>query len=481
MLPRVIAIDDDEMFLTAIKTLFSEKQIPLATFTDPEKAMNAIEQAKTEGTPFRMAIVDFDLSTRPARGDSLPLSCSTGDEVVRTIKSIDPRMHTVILSACVSQKEAALCTSAGADHIYQKQKSKEVILLIAEVASLKIKHGKLADEEKEANSEWIQKILNLRGCSAALANVANEVYRYAATSENVLITGQSGVGKEQVACAIHTNSPRKANRFIAINCGAIPKDLVESELFGHTKGSFSGADRNREGKFAAANSGTIFLDEIGEMPLDLQVKLLRTLQEKEVVPVGSNTPIKIDVRVVAATNRSLQDEVRKERFREDLYYRLNILPINVPSLSERRDDIEPITRFIVEHKNQETGLQKHITDDAIEVLKSRAWSGNVRELSGAIRKAYTLADEVIDRFSFADLLAKDDVSLSINNIEKPDEFPTYREFIEKNRDHLERVYFEKAMVLADGKRAEAARLVDLPYTTYIRKRRNLGLVSDLSA
>ena len=415
-----------------------------------------------------MAIVDFDMPTK-------------GSEVVRAIKNIDPRMHTVILSGCVSQEEAALCTAAGADHIYYKQKSKETVLLIAEVASLRIKHNKLSDEEKEANSEWIQKILQLRGCSAALANVANEVHKYATASENVLITGQSGVGKEQVARAVHHNSPRRDEKFIAINCGAIPKELVESELFGHTKGSFSGADKNREGKFAAADEGTIFLDEIGEMPMSMQVKLLRALQEKEIVPVGSNTPINIDVRVVAATNRNLLDEVRRGNFRQDLYYRLNILPINVPSLSERRDDIELIAKFIVEQKNQETSQQKSIACDALELLKSRAWSGNVRELRGEICKAYTLADKVIDSFSFANLLEHDDVSLSINSIEQPDEFPTYKEFITKTRDHLERIYLEKALVLADGKRAEAARLVDLPYTTYIYKRRSLGLVSDLSA
>lgn len=467
MNPRVIAIDDDEMFLTATRTLFSERQIPLATFTDPEQALRAIEQAKADNTPFRMAIVDFDMPIK-------------GDEVVRAIKRIDPMMHTVILSACLSHEESVLCISAGSDHIYLKQKSTEVILLISEITSLRIKYGKLSNDEQEANNRWIQKILNLRGYSSVLANVATEVYKYAKASENVLITGQSGVGKEQVAHSIHNNSERKSNNFIAINCGAIPKELVESELFGHIKGSFSGAYRSKTGKFVAANFGTIFLDEIGDMPLDMQVKLLRVLQEQEVVPVGGNTPIKINVLVVAATNKNLFDEVRKGNFREDLYYRLNIFHIHVPSLSERKEDIEPIAKFIVEKKNLETGARKRITDDAIETLKARAWSGNVRELGSEIRKAYALADNVINGFSFSSLFENDDSRLSLRKIDKPEDFPTYKEFVEKIRNRLERDYLEKAMMLANGKRVEAARLIGLPYTTYIHKRKSLGLVSNLN-
>ncbi|MCH2534246.1 MAG: sigma-54 dependent transcriptional regulator [Bdellovibrionales bacterium] len=463
MKARVIAIDDDEMFLTATRSLFNDKQIPLATFTNSQKALRAIREAREQHSPFRMAIVDYDMPTK-------------GHEVIRSIKQIDPSIHTVVLSAHLSSEEAKLCTHAGADHIYLKQKSKEVILLIAEVASLKVKHGELSKEEKEANNDWIKKILGLRGHSSALAQVANEVSKYALAGENVLITGQSGVGKEQVARSLHDNSKRSGN-FIAINCGAISKDLVESELFGHTKGAFSGATANKTGKFVAANFGTLFLDEIGEMPLDLQVKLLRVLQEGEVVPVGSNTVTKVDVRIVAATNRDLLEEVRRGNFREDLYYRLNILPIHIPPLSERKEDIAPIARYIVDQKNRESKIDKTITDDAIKMLMGHAWPGNIRELGARIRKAYTLADQVIDRSAFTDLTPEDDVANALNEIQCPEEFPSYEEFVEKIRNHLERIYLEKAMVLANGKRADAAKLTKLPYTTYIHKRKKLGLTA----
>lgn len=463
MKARVIAIDDDEMFLTATRALFNDKQIPLATYTDSQKALRAIAEAKKDHSPFRMAIVDYNMPTK-------------GHEVVRSIKQIDPSMHTVVLSACLSNEEAKLCTHAGADHIYLKQKSKEMILLIAEVASLKVKHGKLTNEEKEVNNEWIKKILGLRGYSSALAQVGNEVSKYAMAGENVLVTGQSGVGKEQVARSLHDQSKRSGN-FVAINCGAIAKDLVESELFGHTKGSFSGATSNKAGKFMAANFGTLFLDEIGEMPLDLQVKLLRVIQEREVVPIGSNSSAKVDVRIVAATNRDLLEEVKKGSFREDLYYRLNILPIHIPPLSERKEDIEPIAKFIIEQKNQEMKLDKVITDDAIKMLMLHAWPGNIRELGARIRKAYTLADKVIDRSAFMDLCSEDDVASSLNGIQCLEEFPPYEEFVEKIRNHLERIYLEKAMILANGKRAEAAKLTKLPYTTYIHKRKKLGLTA----
>ncbi|MBT4761917.1 MAG: sigma-54-dependent Fis family transcriptional regulator [Bdellovibrionaceae bacterium] len=461
MKPRVIAIDDDEMYLKGTETLFNEKQIPIATFSDSSKAIRSIEEAKRSGSPYKMAIVDFDMPIK-------------GNEVVRSIKQIDGSIHTVILSSSLSKEEAALCNKAGADHIYFKRKSKEIILLLSEIASLKVKRGKLSSEEKVANYEWIKKILSLRGHSAALAKVASEVSKYALAGESVLVTGQSGVGKEQVARSIHSNSKRPGS-FIAVNCGAISKDLVQSELFGHLKGSFTGAMNNQTGKFVAAHGGTIFLDEIGEMPLESQVKLLRVLQEREVYPVGSTKPTKIDVRIVAATNKNLQEEVRKGNFREDLFYRLNILPIQVPTLSERVADIEPIVKFIIEEKNRETGRKKYITDDAIQLLETFAWPGNIRELSNKIRKAYTLADDIIDRALFSSQVINDDLESMINGIKKQEDFISYNDFVESVRNRIERLYLEKAMVLANGKRADAARLTGLPYTTYIHKRKSLGL------
>jgi DNA-binding NtrC family response regulator len=462
MKPRVIAIDDDEMFLTATKTLFAEKKVPLNTFSDSSKAIREIRRAKVDKTPYRMAIVDFDMPTK-------------GHEVVRAIKQIDPSIHTVILSASITKEESKLCTMSSADHIYLKQKSKNVTLMLAEIASLKVKHSKLTNEEKMANSERIEQVLEIKGCSSSLAKVASQVEMFGKAGESVLITGQSGVGKEPVAKAIHKNSKR-SGAFIAVNCGAISKEMFKSELFGHKKGSFTGAMTNNAGKFMAANFGTIFLDEIGEMPLDIQVMLLRVLQEGEIETVGTNTPQKVDVRIVAATNRDLQEEVKKGHFREDLYYRLNILPIVVPPLSERSDDIEPIAQFFVDQKNMEQRQNKTISREAMDFLTSQVWQGNVRELEGAVKKAYALSSDQIEKETFSKR-ANNDHSSTITQIQSPEDFPTYKEFKENILKHLERTYLEKAMILANGNRPDAAKLAGLNYTTYVDKRNKRGLSS----
>ncbi len=459
---RVVAIDDDELFLTAIKTLFSQSGIALKAFTDPREAYTYIKES-SQTHPVKMAIVDLHMPT------------IRGDQVIADLKAIDRTIHVMALSGDESPEAAKLCLDSGADYFYRKDKSKDTIILLAEVASIKSKQS-APNEEQIANSrERIKQILHLEGCSLQLANVALQVEKFANAGESVLITGQSGVGKEEVARALHRNSKRSNGPFIALNCGAIHKETIESELFGHMKGSFTGAISNQAGKFIAAHGGTLFLDEIGEMPLNLQVKLLRALQEREITPLGSNQARKFDVRVVSATNKDLGAEIAKGAFREDLYYRLHVLPIHVPALSERWIDIPPIVEAVIREKNRATDQNKSISSDAMKRLQSLAWPGNIRELIAAIKKAYALSDTIIEDSEFAVNKGDDDPSLSINKVKRPEDFPTYEEFMQKTLSRLERLYLEKAMILAHGTKAKAARMTGLPYSTFVHKRKALGL------
>ncbi len=463
---RVIAIDDDELFLTAIQTLFSEKNIPLKAFSDPTKAVNFARNSPAN-EPVKMAIVDLHMP-------------KSGLGVIAELKAFDPNIHVVVLSGDETQEAATSCINAGADHFYRKDKSKETVLLLAEVASIKAKHASLNGVQKVDNADKIKSVLGLKGCSHELAHVADLVMKFANASESVLILGQSGVGKDEVAESLHRNSKRKNGPFIAVNCAAFPREIIERELFGHVKGSFTGAISDQAGKFVAAHGGTLFLDEIGELPLDVQAKLLRVLQKREVTPIGSNHARKVDVRVISATNRSLSNEVKNGRFREDLYFRLNDVSIDVPSLCERRSDIGPIVESVIQKKNGASGQNKKISDVALGKLQTFTWPGNVRELISAVSRAYLLAEDVIELSHFDHSGGSINTLLDeINKIERPEDFPSHEDF-KKQLESFERIYLQKAMILAEGKRAQAARLTGLPYMAYIRRREALGLSSHYS-
>ena len=258
-----------------------------------------------------------------------------------------------------------------------------------------LEHRQLAWERQflrsQVDRQW--DFENLVGQSSAMREVMTLVKRVAPTPSTVLITGESGVGKEVVARAIHHFSERRDAIFLPVNCGAIPETLLESQLFGHLRGSFTGAISNQEGLFQRARGGTIFLDEIGDLPLGLQVKLLRAIETKEVLPVGATTPIKVDVRIIAATNRDLRREVEAGRFRDDLYYRLNVFGIEIPPLRERREDIPPLVEHFIRLHNRE--LKKHfkgVDGTLLKVFMSLPWKGNVRELDNVIEHAMILGD-----------------------------------------------------------------------------------------
>lgn len=257
--------------------------------------------------------------------------------------------------------------------------------------------GQRTEELKQLRHKMTSRY-RMVGESEAIQHVRDIIEKVAPTEARVLITGENGTGKEVVAHLIHEQSSRKTKPIVEVNCAAIPSELIESELFGHVKGSFTGAVKDRAGKFEQANEGTLFLDEIGDMSLAAQTKVLRALQENEITRVGSDKPVKVDVRVIAATNKNLQEEIEKGQFREDLFHRLNVIPIHVPSLDQRKADIPLLVRFFTEQICQEQGWKpKTFAPDAVKALQDKTWRGNIRELRNVVERLIILAPDTISR------------------------------------------------------------------------------------
>ncbi|UJR86175.1 sigma 54-interacting transcriptional regulator [Sandaracinus amylolyticus] len=282
-----------------------------------------------------------------------------------------------------------------------EESSLDVLTIFASQASLLLQNAMLLDQLRSDRDQLAEQLNERRfgdivGTNPSLVEVFRKVEKVASTDISVLITGETGTGKELIAREIHRRSPRHAGPFVVVNCGAIPENLMESELFGHVRGAFTGAIATRQGKFQAASGGTLFLDEIGEMPLSLQVKLLRALQEKVVVKVGDTKAERVDIRVVAATNRNLEDEIRKSAFREDLYYRLNVVNLHLPPLRERGDDVLVLAKFFLAKYAEELNPKvKGFTPNALIAIRKYEWPGNIRQLENRIKKAIVLCDKTL--------------------------------------------------------------------------------------
>ncbi len=311
-----------------------------------------------------------------------------GIQVLEGIKKLDPGLPVVIMTAYASQQSAIDAVNLGAfQYLIKNAKNDEIKLVVRnalEMRRVKTENQYLKRELKRGHEEK-----TIIGSSEEMARVFKMVEKVADSDATIMIQGESGTGKELFAREIHYSSRRAQGPFVSINCGAIPRDLLESNLFGHVKGSFTGAVRDAQGLFQVAEGGTFFLDEVGEMPLSTQVKLLRALQEREIIPVGGTTPIKIDCRLVAATNADLEKEVAEGRFRADLFYRLNVIPIRLPALRQRRDDIP----LLVDHflkRHAQNGVIKTVGKEAMEILIKYDWPGNVRELENVMERALVL-------------------------------------------------------------------------------------------
>ena len=316
----------------------------------------------------------------------------------------------------------------------------------------------------------------IKGSHPVMEKILSIAHKVASTDSTVLIMGESGTGKELVARYIHSNSKRAGNPFIAVNCGAIPSELLESEMFGHERGAFTGAVGARMGMFQLANGGTIFLDEIGEMPMPLQVKLLRVLQEREIRPVGADRSVKVDVRVIAASNRELASEVEKGRFREDLFYRLQVIPLVIPPLRERRSDIPILVQhFLEKHNQKRQGPPCRLSDEAMVHLWEYDWPGNVRELENLVERMVILSDDGVIHVQHLPPNIRSFIS------EKKIPRPTLtEEGIDLNQavEEFEYRLIDEALRRTKGNKQAAARLLGLKRTTLVAKLRRKGSGGD---
>ncbi|HEX4404149.1 MAG TPA: sigma 54-interacting transcriptional regulator [Polyangia bacterium] len=349
----------------------------------------------------------------------------------------------------------------GNDNVAQlfEESHMEILTIFASQASLLIRNALLVNElqlDKRSLEQQIERIRfgEILGSSPRMQEVFRKVQKVATTDISVLVTGETGTGKELIARELHNRSQRAKGPFITINCGAIPENLLESELFGHVRGAFTGAVTTKQGRFQAADRGTLFLDEIGEMPLQLQVKILRALQERVVVKVGDSNAESIDIRVIAATNRDLEAEIKGGRFREDLYYRLNVVHLHLPALRDRGDDIVVLARYMVSRYAPEYGGKvKGLTPNAIAAIKRHRWPGNIRELENRVKKAVVLSDKA--------LLGPEDLDLS------PDELPTILPLADA-KERFQREYINEILALNDGNRTKTARDLGVDPRTVFR-------------
>jgi two-component system, NtrC family, response regulator AtoC len=452
---NILLVDDEEPIREAMLLLLKAADYRTTACASGQEALQILANEQ-----FDIVITDLFLPD------------ITGIDILTKAKGLFPTLEVILITGHASAETAVRAMKEGAfDYITKPLNFEELRMILAKA----VEKQRLLSENVYLKKQLRDKyeFSNIIGNSPAMQKVFSRISKVIKTDSTILILGESGTGKELIAKAIHSNGTRRDKPFIAVHCGAIPENLLESELFGHTRGSFTGAVRDKMGKFEAANHGTIFLDEIATLPMHLQIKLLRVLQEQEVERVGSNRPIKLDVRIISACNVDLDEEVKKGTFRDDLFYRLNVIPVTLPPLRERVEDILPLVRHFLAKYCKEMGRPlMYIAKDVLMALETYKWPGNVRELENVVERTVALTEG--EQITLSDLPSNITRAYS-DQEEIPTRITSRGVDMVKVLCEIERKMIIDALSLSDGVKARAAALLNLNRTTLVEKMRRLGM------
>ncbi|AJE02892.1 sigma-54-dependent transcriptional regulator [Geobacter pickeringii] len=449
---RVLVVDDEENLRHMLRVMLRRSGYDVDEAADGADALVLARRAPYDFIlcDIRMPVLDGPGFLRAAREEGLPCT-------------------VVMMSAYGTIDTAISCMKEGAyDYISKPFKNDEILLVLRKAEE----RERLKSENRRLRHEVAREYSfgNIVSRSARMREVFRLIEKVAAVKSSILILGESGTGKELVARAIHYNGVRRAGPFVAVNCGAIPENLLESELFGHVRGAFTDAIADRRGLFEEAHGGTLFLDEIGEMPLSLQVKLLRVLQEGEVRRLGGAKPVQVDVRVVSATAKDLPAEVAAGRFREDLYFRLNVLSIALPPLRERMEDVPfLVTHFVGKHGEELGRRDAKVAPEALKLLMGYDWPGNVRELENCIERGLVLSEGGIVGIESLPPVVRRGGAAPLSGL------PTDALSLKKAEELLEREYIRRALDTTDGNRTHAARLLEISHRALLYKIKEYGI------
>jgi len=450
MKSKILIIDDEKNIREIFSLLLEEEGYTVSEAQNGKEGLKKIQTFLPDIVLLDMNLPDF-----------------SGIEVLARIKETQAACEVIIITAFGTIKTAVEATKLGAyDYLEKPIDNDELLLLISRILEV----NRLKKEVDELRSELSARYRfeNIIGTSARMNSVFQMMEKVARVDGTVLVTGQSGTGKELVARAIHFKSPRRNNPFVVVNCGAIPKDLIESEFFGHIKGAFTDAKSEKTGKFELAHKGTIFLDEVGELSQEAQVKLLRALGEREIVKVGGTETIPIDVRVIAATNRDLEKDVEAGIFREDLYWRLAVLSIHLPPLKERKEDIPLLCDHFVDKYNGELGKAiEGLTPRTLELIINYSWPGNIRELESVIYEAFVLNESRMIEEENLPIRIRGQAS-SRNSFSVVEEKPM-SEMVHNMTEQMEKNLIEKALSEFGGNRTKAAEKLGISRKTLFNK------------